>query len=363
MVIKANLKSISSDTPVTSVPPDYFPEGCGYWFELSEGLDAGKKLFFRDSTHGTGEPANTIVFVHGNPESSYTYRDVIKHLIGTATKSFRIVAMDHIGFGLSDQASFEMVCMDHADNLSQLINHLNLTNVTLIIHDWGGPIGIGAFLKAPDRISNLVILNSTVFPFPQTGMTYENYPLKQFPWASTPKLIPNNLWGAFTSFAIFYNPEDPQELLSALPNLLATSRETGSFNENETKAQKFFREQFLSEKNVMSSKRLVLQTQVWGHGNTYKEPSLGERDTSAFYKFIQDNIGNYWGPGGQNIGVRAVVGKWDPSAKDEVLQQWIEQLPQLDENITVFEKAGHFIEEIEPVSIANAIIDVANLKE
>jgi pimeloyl-ACP methyl ester carboxylesterase len=325
-------------------------------------MDAGKKMFFRDSSHGGGDPEEEIVFVHGNPESSYTYRNIIEHLIKTANKPFRIIAMDHIGFGLSDQASFEMVCMDHADNLSQLIKHLDLKKVTLIIHDWGGPIGIGAFLKDPERVSNLVVLNSTVFPFPESGMTYENYPLKQFPWANTPNIIPNNLWGAFTSFAIFYNPEDPQELIGDLPKMLATSRETGSFSENESIAQKFFREQLQSEQNALSSKRLVLQTPKWGHGNVYKEPNLGERDTTPFYRFIQDNIGKSWGPDGQNIGVRAVIGKWDPSAKDEVMQQWVENLPQLEGHIKTFENAGHFIEEIEPVAIANAIIDVARLK-
>ena len=241
MVIKSNSNSIPSNSPVIIIPSDYYPEGCGFWYELGEGMDAGKKMFFRDSTHGNKDPEETIVFVHGNPESSYTYRNVIDHIIKTAKRPFRIIAMDHIGFGLSDQASFEMVCMDHASNLSQLIKHLDLNKVTLIIHDWGGPIGIGAFLKVPDRVSNLIILNSTVFPFPVSGLTYENYPLKQFSWANTPKMIPNNLWGAFASFSIFYNPEDPQELVSVLPNLLATSRRTGSFTENETPAQKFFR--------------------------------------------------------------------------------------------------------------------------
>ena len=361
MTFNSNLKSIPSNSPVSSIPSDYFPPECGFWYELSDGIDAGKKIFFRDSNHGEGTPKATIVFVHGNPESSYTYRKVIEHLINSAKKPFRIVAMDHIGYGLSDQASFEMVSMDHAENLFSLIEYLDLKRVTLIIHDWGGPIGIGAFLKVPDRVSNLVILNSTVFPLPKSGMTYETYPLKQFPWANTPNIIPNNLWGAFASFAIFYNPKDPQELLSALPNMLAAARDTGSFSESETSAQKFFRTQFQSEMNVLSSKRLVLQTSSWGHGNIYKEPLLGERDTSSFYRFIQDNIANFWGPNGQNIGVRAVIGKWDPSAKDEVMQQWSEHLPQLKSHIEVFEDAGHFIEEIKPEAIANAIIDVANL--
>ncbi|MHA2006305.1 MAG: alpha/beta fold hydrolase [Promethearchaeota archaeon] len=361
MTLKSNIKSIPSNSPVSSIPSDYFPPECGFWYELSDGIDADKKLFFRDSNHGEGTPEATIVFVHGNPESSYTYRTVIEHLIKSAKKSFRIVAMDHIGFGLSDQASFEMVSMDHANNLFQLIEYLDLKRVTLVIHDWGGPIGIGAFLKAPDRVANLVILNSTVFPFPKTGMTYENYPLIQFPWANTPNIIPNNLWGAFASFAIFYNPEDPQELISALPNMLAVARDSGSFSENETIAQKFFRTQFQSEMNVMSSKRLVLQTPLWGHGNIYKEPLHGERDTTSFYRFIQDNITKCWGPNGQNIGVQAVLGKWDPSAKDEVMQQWIENLPQLECNVKIFEDAGHFIEEIKPEAIASAISTVANL--
>ncbi len=359
---KSNLNSIPSNSPVSSIPSDYYPQGCGFWYELTEGLDAGKKIFYRDSNHGTGEPEITIVFVHGNPECSYTYRDVIKDLIRSAKKPFRIVAMDHIGFGLSDQASFEMVCMDHAKNLLELIEHLDLKNVTLIIHDWGGPIGIGAFLKVPERVSNLIILNTTVFPFPKAGITYENYPLKQFPWCKTPNIIPNNLWGAFASYAIFYNPEDPKELISLVPTMLTTAREKGSFSEDESVPQKIFREQFQSEANVMSSKRLVLQTPVWGYGNTYKEPNLGERDTTPFYRFIQDNISNIWGPKGQKIGIRAVLGKWDPSAKDEVMQQWIDHLPQLEGHVKVFEKANHFIEECEPEAIANAIIEVANLK-
>ncbi|TFG02671.1 MAG: alpha/beta fold hydrolase [Promethearchaeota archaeon] len=355
--------NLNSNSPVVSVPPDYYPQGCGFWFELREGLDAGKRMFYRDSIHGSGEPNSTIVLVHGNPESSYTYRDVIKHLIANIAKPIRIVAMDHVGFGLSDQASFEMVCMDHADNLLQLIKFLDLRNVTLIVHDWGGPIGIGAFLKVPKRVSNLVILNTTVFPMPKTGLRYDkNFPVKGFPWSKFPKIIPNEHWGAFASFAIFFNPEDPQELVKNMPNMLAQLRKEGTLVENETIAQKFFREQFMSESNVMSSKRLVLQTPEWGYGNIYKEPILGERDTTPFYRYIQDNITDLWGPKGQNIGTYAVLGRWDPSAKDEVIAQWIENLPQLENRVKIFEDAGHFIEECEPEAVSDAIMDIAGLK-
>ncbi|MBY9021192.1 MAG: alpha/beta fold hydrolase [Candidatus Lokiarchaeota archaeon] len=361
MVEKNKITSLLSNSPIKNVPADYYPKGCGNWFEILDGIDTGKKMFFRDSIHGHGEPEKTIVFVHGNPECSYTYRDVIKHLVKTSKKSIRIIAMDHIGFGLSDQASFEMVCMDHTQNLIQLIRYLDLHNVTLIIHDWGGPIGIGAFLKLSERLSNLVILNSTVFPMPLTGLTFKNYPLKRLAWSKLPKTIPNRYWGAFASFAIFFTLENPDELLTTMPTMLATAKEKGTLMENESVSQRIFREQFDSKPNTLSSKRLVLQTPFWGHGNLYKEPTLGERDTTPFYRFIQDSISKLWGPEGQNIGVRAVIGKLDPLAKEEVLQQWVDALPQLKGYIKIFENTNHFIEEFEPKFIANTIIDVAGL--
>ena len=357
---KTSITQTPGNTPIKDIPPDYFPEGCGYWLELSEGLDAKKKVFFRDSTHGGGTPEKTILFIHGNPENSYTYRKVISGVIKSAKKPFRLVAMDHIGFGLSDQATFEMVCIDHAENLLQLINHLDLKNVTLVIHDWGGPIGIGAFLKVPERVSNLVILNTTVFPMPETGLTYDNYPSPQVAWSSSPKMMPNNIWGDFAATIIFLEPMEPKQLLTYL---MPTLREIGkgNYSTNEKIAQMVYKEQFGPEMNALSSKRLVLQTPIWGHGGKYNEPKLGERDTKPFYTFIQENISACWGLDGQNIGVRAVCGKWDPSAKDEIMKQWVINLPQLEGNIQEFQNVSHFVEEHKPKEIAEAILEVSNL--
>lgn len=347
------------NTPIKKIPIDYFPEGCGFWFKLSEGLDANKKLFFRDSTHGSGFPENTIVFIHGNPENSYTYRKVIKEIINSSEKPFRIVAMDHIGFGLSDQATFEIVCMDHANNLLQLVKYLDLRNVTLVIHDWGGPIGIGAFLKVSERVTNLVILNSTVFPIPKTGLTYGNYPSKWLNWARGPKIIPNLFWGSFAAFSIFCKPMKPLKLfIKMFFSIMA--KQIGIYGKNEKKAQKIFKKQFKIKLNVLSSKRLVSQTPEWGYGNTYTEPQLGKRDTSPFYRFIQDKISDFWGHK-QKIGVRAILGEWDPSAKPDVIKQWIINLPQLKGYVRTFKDLGHFIEELKPKEIATEIINVAGL--
>ncbi len=138
--------------------------------------------------------------------------------------------------------------------------------------------------------------------------------------------------------------------------------EMGIFPEEDRVARKFFRDQFQSVPNVLMSKRMVRQSGHWGHGNWFTDPELGLRNTTEFYRTIQDEISAKWGPDGSNIGVRAVLGRWDPLGKDEVIAQWIENLPQLEGHVDVFEGIGHFIEEIKSEEISEAIIDVSGLE-
>ncbi|HEY4652343.1 MAG TPA: alpha/beta fold hydrolase [Pontibacter sp.] len=103
---------------------------------------------------GQGE---TIVFVHGTPTWSFVWRQQVKSL----SRHFRCIAPDHLGFGLSDKpADFAYTPEAHADNLEQLIGHLQLKNITLVVHDFGGPIGLRYALRHPGNVKNLVILNT-----------------------------------------------------------------------------------------------------------------------------------------------------------------------------------------------------------
>ena len=103
---------------------------------------------------GKGE---SIVFVHGTPTWSFVWRQQIKSL----SREFRCVAPDHLGFGLSDKpADFSYTPEAHADNLELLITHLQLKNITLVVHDFGGPIGLRYALRHPDNVKRIVILNS-----------------------------------------------------------------------------------------------------------------------------------------------------------------------------------------------------------
>ena len=110
------------------------------------------KLHFIDE--GKGE---VILFVHGTPTWSFLYRNYIKAL----SKTHRCVALDHIGFGLSDKPrSFSGTPQEHAKNLTLLIEHLDLKNITLVVHDFGGPIGLSYAISNPENVKRIVMFNT-----------------------------------------------------------------------------------------------------------------------------------------------------------------------------------------------------------
>lgn len=115
---------------------------------------------------GRGE---TILSLHGEPTWSYLYRKMIPIL----SAKHRVIAMDFIGFGRSDkfseqsEYSFKM----HCDTLSGFINALSLKQITLVVQDWGGLIGLQIVSEMPERFSRLVILN--------TGLPTVDVPVKE----------------------------------------------------------------------------------------------------------------------------------------------------------------------------------------
>jgi haloalkane dehalogenase len=105
---------------------------------------------------GGGEP---ILCLHGMPTWSYLYRKFIKEL----SKTNRVIAPDAMGFGKSDvPQNKNYVMQEHVDNLKELVLDLNLNNITLIVQDWGGPIGFGMAVNYPKKIKRLVIMNTSI---------------------------------------------------------------------------------------------------------------------------------------------------------------------------------------------------------
>lgn len=118
-------------------------------------VEAGR-LHYVDQ--GAGAP---IVMVHGNPTWSFLYRHLIKQL----SPHYRCVAPDHIGFGLSDKpVDWAYLPHQHTENLTALIDHLGLKDITLVVQDWGGPTGLAYAIAHPENVRRLVILNTWLWP-------------------------------------------------------------------------------------------------------------------------------------------------------------------------------------------------------
>jgi haloalkane dehalogenase len=110
-------------------------------------------------TAGAGD-RGTLLCVHGNPTWSFAWRNLIKDL----SRDYRIVAIDHMGCGFSDQPqNYEYRLARHIDNLSRFIVGLDLKQITLLAHDWGGAIGMGAACRLPDRFSRFALFNTAAF--------------------------------------------------------------------------------------------------------------------------------------------------------------------------------------------------------
>ena len=116
--------------------------------------------------------SEVVVAVHGNPTWSFYYRDLVMDL----RNDFRVVVPDHMGCGLSDKPSdddYDYRLSRRVDDFARLMDDLDLTGINLVVHDWGGMIGLGWAVRNPERIKRLVILNTAAFHLPKT---------KPFPW-------------------------------------------------------------------------------------------------------------------------------------------------------------------------------------
>lgn len=108
---------------------------------------------------GTGPP---IVFVHGTPTWSFEWR----HLIRALSPDFRCVAPDHMGFGLSERPRGGAYTPEwHAANFAEFVQALDAGPVTLVVHDFGGPIALPVALHRPGAVSRLVVINSWMWSF------------------------------------------------------------------------------------------------------------------------------------------------------------------------------------------------------
>jgi haloalkane dehalogenase len=134
-------------------PDERFRDLPGYPFEPHYAEIDGMRMHYLDEGHG-----DPILLLHGEPDWSYLYRKMIP----TLATAFRVVAPDYLGFGRSDKPTeIGWYTYDrHVASIEALIERLDLTGITVVVQDWGGPIGLRVATEMPERFARLVVLNT-----------------------------------------------------------------------------------------------------------------------------------------------------------------------------------------------------------
>jgi haloalkane dehalogenase len=121
------------------------------WFNSSAGL-----MHYVDE--GSGPP---ILFCHGNPTWSFLYRKIIAAL----RPSFRCIAVDYLGFGLSERPeAYCYTAEEHARSVGELVDHLGLDGFVTMGHDWGGPVGMAAATARAERVRGVILGDTWFWP-------------------------------------------------------------------------------------------------------------------------------------------------------------------------------------------------------
>src|SRR5918997_1271532 len=252
--------------------------------------------------------APTLLFLHGNPTWSYLWRRPIAEL---SAAGHRCVAYDHMGFGRSEKPRrlSAYILERHVENALALLDALDLQDVTLVAHDWGGPIGLGAMLERQERLRALVLMNT---------------------WAwELPSWLP--------PFLREFRTEGLGEILALGGNLFVESIPGGmARREVDPVMMEAYRAPF---------------PDYWSRAGTLafqREIPLTERDRSApVMASIQERLPSL------DVPVLLVWGMRDPVFQPVFLDQWRELFP--DAQTVELERASHFLVEDDPEGVTRAI--------
>ena len=173
-----------------SKPVDITPFRHLYPFKSNFFDRNGLKYHYLDE--GVGNP---VVMIHGNPTWSFYFREPVKAL----RSRYRVIVPDHMGCGLSDKpglGQYGFQLQNRIDDLQALLNHLEIKDkITLLVHDWGGMIGMAYAVANPERIARLVILNTAAFlPPGKKPIPIRLRIIRNLKWLATPAVLGLNLF-------------------------------------------------------------------------------------------------------------------------------------------------------------------------
>ena len=264
----------------------------------------GVRLHYVDE--GQGEP---VVLLHGNPTWSYLYRRFIPPLC----ENHRCLAPDHMGFGRSDKPLDRPYTLaKHIENLTALLNHLELNNITFVMQDWGGPIGLGFAVDHPERVKRLVILNTWAFRLPEGTRLAPLLELFRQPHVGEAMVQGLNLFVEGFLPAGIYHQERLNEIMPA------------------------YRAPFPEWNSRIGTLRFPRDIPVGdAHPST---PAMGH---------IQDNLGKL------RVPTIIIWGMQDPAIPPAIIEAWTAVYPHAE--VHRLQTASHFLQEDEPEEIVSLI--------
>lgn len=267
---------------------------------------------------GEGEP---VLMLHGDPTWGYLWRKFIPALSGNK----RVVVPDHMGMGKSDapDTPYPYLLLHHIKNLESLVLSLGLSDITLVIHDWGGPVGLGFAVRHPELINRLVITNTWASArWPGLSRRSPGEPEAPFP-----KLI-----------EMIRSPRGEQFVLEKNGYVARAMAGTVNYPENLTDD---VMAAYLAPFPTPESRRALLS---WSRDITVNEgdPSWDEM------KRIEDNLQLL-----ADIPILIIWGMLDPVLPPNVLDMWKRIYPRA--RVVVIPDASHFLQEDAPDEVLAAI--------
>ncbi|HEY6543007.1 MAG TPA: alpha/beta fold hydrolase [Ktedonobacteraceae bacterium] len=259
---------------------------------------------------GKGEP---VVMLHGDPTWGYLYRAFIP----TLSQRHRCIVPDHMGMGKSGVPleSYPYRLQHHIANLEALLLHLDLQDITLVVHDWGGPVGLGFAVRHPQRIKRLVLLNTWAFAY--------------WPGGPFPRLLEIIRSEHGENFVLKRNGY-------LEPALLGTTQHTGNLTPTVIEAYK-------APYPTPETRTALL---CWS-----RDIPVQESDPSyAEMKRIEEGLPQF-----SNRPILIIWGMKDPVLPPSVLRLWQELYPQATTH--EIEDASHFLQEDAPERVVAYIDD------
>ena len=304
---KQNMEQMSNDIQQRATATDWHEL---YPFESHFHTVGGHKLHYLDEGTGSAGADSPMLLLHGNPTWSFYWREIVFAF----RDRYRMIVPDHIGFGLSDKPGlkdYDFHLQRRIDDIVALIDHLDLKNITLVAHDWGGCIGMGVAVERPERFNRFVLMNTAAF---RSDRIPKRIWLAKIPGFGRFCVQGLNL---FVKAAIRMATERPGGLPKAVQDGLAAPYDSWA--------------------NRLAVHRIVLDIPM-----TPSHPSY------ATLKKIEEGLSQF-----ADRPSSLIWGMKDWCFNHEFLDRFRESWPQAD--VHRLEQAGHYLIEDEPESVVRAM--------